>query len=189
MRGGRKPTRHPSCIDRGSHAPIPVSQDERFPVFTLTKKRTTAILAILGAVAAASAAIAYWTAGGSGTGSATTGTNVALTAVQTSTITNMYPGDTVQTLSGNFTNPNPSLSYVATVTASIASVTKATLAVAGICDAGDYTLANAAMTVNAQVPAGSAQGVWTGATIKFNNKGTNQDQCKGATVNLAYAIA
>ena len=158
-------------------------------MFTLTKKRTTAILAILGAVAAASAAIAYWTAGGSGTGSATTGTNVALTAVQTSTVTNMYPGDTAQTLSGNFNNPNASLSYVATVTASIASVTKATLAVAGTCDASDYTLAATVMTVGADVLAGTAKGAWTGATIKFNNKGTNQDQCKGATVNLAYAIA
>ena len=158
-------------------------------MFTLTKKRTTAILAILGAVAAASAAIAYWTAGGSGTGSATTGTNVALTAVQTSTVTNMYPGDGAQTLSGNFNNPNPSLSYVATVTASIASVTKATGAAAGTCDANDYTLAAAVMTVGADVLAGTAKGAWTGATIKFNNRAVNQDGCKGATVNLAYAIA
>ena len=158
-------------------------------MFTLTKKRTTAILAILGAVVAASAAIAYWTAGGSGTGSATTGTNVALTAVQTSTVTNMYPGDTAQTLSGNFNNPNPSLSYVATVTASIASVIKATGAAAGTCDATDYTLGAPIMTVGADVLAGTARGAWTGATIKFNNKASNQDACKGATVNLAYAIA
>ena len=40
------------------------------------------------------------------------------------------------------------------------------------------------MTVGAEVAAGSAKGAWTGATIKFNNKATNQDQCKGATVNL-----
>jgi hypothetical protein len=67
-------------------------------------------------------------------------------------------------------------------------VTKATGAPAGTCDATDFTLANAAMTVNAEVPVGSGQGSWTGATIKFNNKATDQDACKGATVSLAYAI-
>ena len=101
----------------------------------------------------------------------------------------MQPGDSAQTLSGNFTNPNSAPVYVSTVTASIASVTKAGGAVAGTCDATDYTLANAVMTVSAEVPAGTAKGAWTGATIKFNNKATNQDQCKGATVNLAYTIA
>ena len=60
---------------------------------------------------------------------------------------------------------------------------------AGTCDATDYTLANATMTVGAEVAPGSAKGAWTGATIKFNNKATSQDQCKGATVNLAYAVA
>jgi hypothetical protein len=45
------------------------------------------------------------------------------------------------------------------------------------------------MTVNAEVASGNAKGSWTGATIKFNNKASNQDQCKGATVNLAYTIS
>jgi hypothetical protein len=75
------------------------------------------------------------------------------------------------------------------VTVSISSVTKAGGAPAGTCDATDYTLANAAMTVNADVPAGNGTGSWTGATIQFNNKpATNQDACKGATVNLAYTV-
>jgi len=46
------------------------------------------------------------------------------------------------------------------------------------------------MTVAAEVPAGTAQGSWTGATIQFkNDPAVNQDACKGATVNLAYAIS
>ncbi len=155
-----------------------------------TKKTTAIIVAAVTVLAGGGAAFAYWTAGGSGTGSAsTTAATSGLTAVQTSTVTAMQPGDSAQTLSGNFTNPNSSPIYVSTVTASIASVTKAGGAVAGTCDASDYTLANATMTVNAEVAAGSAKGAWTGATIKFNNKATSQDQCKGATVNLAYAIA
>ena len=147
------------------------------------KKRVVVGAAVL--LTAGGAAFAYWTAGGSGSGSASTGTTVALTVVQTSTVTAMGPGDSAQTLSGNFNNTNSGSVYVGTVTASISSVTKDAGAVAGTCDATDYTLASAAMTVNAEVPAGNGVGAWTGATIKFNNKVTNQDACKGATVTLA----
>ncbi len=94
-------------------------------------------------------AYAYWTAGGSGTGTATTGTSSAVTVVQTSTVSNLQPGAAAQTLTGTFNNPNTGPVYVATVTASIDSVTKAVGAPAGTCDATDYTLSNATMTVAA----------------------------------------
>jgi len=156
---------------------------------TFTKKKKIAILVTALVVLIGGAAFAYWTAGGSGTGTADTGSNVPITVVQTSTISAMGPGDTAQTLSGNFTNTNSGPVYVGTVTASISSVTKAVNAPTGTCAASDYTLANPIMTVNAEVPAGTSQGSWSGATIKFNNKAAvNQDACKGATVNLAYAI-
>jgi hypothetical protein len=156
------------------------------------KKRTGVIAAAMVVVLfSAVAAYAYWTAGGSGTGTAATGTSTTpITAVQTSTVTDMRPGTAAQSLAGNFTNPaSNGPVYVTSVTASIASVSKATGAPAGTCAAADYTLAGAVMTVNAQVPTGTAQGTWTGATIMFNTSTTvNQDACKGATVNLAYTI-
>ena len=148
------------------------------------------VLGVVASLVVAGAAFAYWTAGGSGTGTGSTaGAQSALTANQTTSLTAMYPGDTAQTISGNFDNPNSGPIYVNTVTVSIASVTKAASAPAGTCDATDYTLASAAMSVNNEVPVGSAKGAFTGATVKFNDKATNQDACKGATVNLAYAIA
>jgi hypothetical protein len=153
-----------------------------------TRKRTL-VIGVVAAIAAAGAAFAYFTAGGSGSGTASAGTTSNLTVNQTTTLTAMYPGDSAQTLSGNFDNPNPGSVYVGTVTASIGSVTKAAGAPAGTCDATDFTLASAAMTVNAQVPTGNAQGSWSGATIKFNNKGSNQDACKNATVALSYTIS
>ena len=156
---------------------------------TKTKRRTKVVALTAALVLAGGAAFAWWTAGGSGTGSATTGNVTALTVVQTSTITGLAPGLTAQTLSGNFNNPNSGPVYVASVTVSISSVTKAVGAPAGTCDATDYTLSNATMTVGTQVPAGNAQGAWTGATLAFNNKAVNQDACKGATVNLAYTAA
>jgi hypothetical protein len=153
-------------------------------------RRRGLVLGVVISLAVAGAAFAYWTAGGSGSGSASTaGSQSALTANQTTTLAAMYPGDSAQTISGNFDNPNSGPSYVSTVTASISSVTKAVGAPAGTCDATDYTLASAAMTVNAEIAVGTGKGAFTGATLKFNNKASNQDACKGATVSLAYAIA
>jgi hypothetical protein len=143
------------------------------------------------AVVLAGAAFAYWTAGGSGsgTGSAATGAT-GLTARQTTVLTPMFPGDTAQTISGTFDNPGSGPTFVGSVTVSIASVVKAAGAPAGTCDASDFTLASTTMPVSAEIPAGTGQGSFTGATIQFNNKPTtNQDGCKGATVNLAYTIA
>jgi hypothetical protein len=155
----------------------------------LNKKTKISIITAGLVLASVGAAFAYWTAGGSGTDSATTGDNVALTINQTSTVAGMAPGDSPQGLSGDFDNSNSGPVYVATVTASISSVVKAGGAPAGTCDATDYTLAGAVMTVGTEVPAGTGVGSWSGATIQFNNKGTIQDACKGATVNLAYAAS
>src|ERR1035437_5838625 len=113
------------------------------------KARTIAIAGTL-LVAVAGGAFAYWTAGGSGTGTATAGTNVPITAVQTTVVAPIVPGGVAQTISGNFTNTNTGPVWVATVTASIASVTKAGGAPAGTCDAADFTLASAAMTVSSE---------------------------------------
>ena len=152
--------------------------------------RSRNAIGILAAILLLSAgAYAYWTIGGGGSGSAATGDVTAITVNQTSVVADMHPGDSPQTLSGTFTNGNDGPVYVGTVTASIASVTKAPGAPDGTCDASDYTLTGAAMAVNAEVAADTDVGAWTGATLQFNNKATNQDACKGATVNLAYTIS
>ena len=147
-------------------------------------KRTIAIVvAMVIAVTTAGVAFAYWTNSGSGTGTATTGTNVAITVVQTSTVTNLVPGGAAQTLSGNFNNSNTSPVYVAAVTATVTGTDKAG------CGASDYTIAGTA-PVNAEVPAGTGVGSWSGLTIAFNNKpAVNQDACKNAVVTIAYATS
>jgi hypothetical protein len=161
-------------------------------MFRLTKKKKALVgLAIAGAVVAGSgAAYAYWSTTGSGTGSAAAQASTqAVTAVQTSTISTMAPGVAAQTLTGNFNNPNAGKVYINQVVASIASVTKAAGAPAGTCDATDFTLSNATMSVGAEIGNGNGVGSWTGATIAFNDKATNQDPCKGATVNMSYAVS
>lgn len=153
------------------------------------KRKSVVVLALLGAIAMGTGAYAYWTGGGSGTGSAATKTTTtAVTAVQTGTLTAMFPGDTAQTLSGKFDNSNGGPVYVTAVTASISTVVKAAGAT-GACTAADYTLTNPVMTVGRDVASGTAQDSFSGAQIQFKNTGANQDGCKGATVNLAYTIS
>ena len=151
-------------------------------------------LAILVLVVGSGVAYAYWTAGGSGsgTGSAAAGT-VPVTAYQTTLISGMYPGDVAQTLSGDFTNTNSGPVYVTSVTASIFSVTGG----AGTCDASDFLIGGLVGDTHTQTVAVGATiavapiihtGAWTGITIQFNNKATNQDGCKGALVTLHYLV-
>lgn len=153
------------------------------------KSRKAVVLGLIIALAAGVGAYAYWTTGGSGSGDAAAGDVQNLVVKQTTNLTAMYPGDTAQTISGTFDNPNNGPTYVGAVTVEIDTVTKAGGAVAGDCDASDFTLTDKKMTVNAEVPKGNAQGNWTGAKIKFNNKASNQDACKGAAVKLKYTIS
>lgn len=156
----------------------------------LPKKTTAVIVGGVLAVAGAGGAYAYWSAGGSGSGSAAAGTNSGITVIQTSSIAGLAPGTAPQALSGNFNNSNTSKVFVTSVTATVGTVTKAGGAPAGTCDASDFTIAytvGSTMPVNAEVAPGNAQGSWSGATIAFNNKGTNQDACKLATVAVTYA--
>jgi len=126
------------------------------------------------------AAVAYWSAGGSGEGDAETGTTVSVVVNQTSDVSGLAPGLGAQTLSGNFDNPNDGSVYVGAVTAEVVGTNQAG------CDADDYTIAGSA-PVNAQIASGDGVGSWTGLTIQFNNKpAVNQDVCKNALVELSY---
>lgn len=152
-------------------------------------KRAAALVAGALILLAGSATLyAYWTAGGAGSGSATTGSSTALTVNQTSVLTAMYPGDTAQTLSGDFDNASGGTIHVDSVTISIASVTQGGTAAVG-CTAADYTLSGTTMNAVQDVAIGTGVGGWSGATIQFNNTTGNQDACQGATVNFAYAVS
>jgi len=153
------------------------------------KKRTTVIAAAMVVVLfSAVAAYAYWSTSGTGTGTAATGTSSAVNAVQTSTVGDMGPGTAAQPLSGTLTNTDTQPLYVATVTASITSVTKAAGAPAGACTTADYVINNPVSTVNAEALVDDSS-TWSGPSIAFVNTGANQDGCKLATVNIGYVVA
>jgi hypothetical protein len=143
------------------------------------------VLAVVALLVVAGAAYAYWTAGGSGSGSADTGTTQPLTVNQTSTVTDLAPGSGTQALSGNFNNPNSGPVYVTTVSAAVTGVNDADGVPIVGCSAADYTIAGTG-AVNAEVPAGINTGSWGNLTIAFNNTASNQNACKNAQLVISY---
>ena len=148
----------------------------------LKSKRTFVLVGVL-AVAAFSAigAYAYWTTTGTGTGSATAGTATAVSITQTSTVSAMYPGGPAQALDFDINNPGPSNQYVASVSIAISSITGGT----GGCTNADFTLVQPTVVPGDLTP-GNHSYAPSGASLKMNETGVNQDGCKNVTVNLAY---
>ena len=150
------------------------------------KKKVAVVSA--GLVLTGGGAFAYFSTTGSGSGTSTASTSAAgVTIVQTA-VTGLWPG-VAKTLSGTFNNPNPGAVRVTSVTATLGTVTKSATAVAGTCDATDFTLTNATVTINQDVPTGTAKGTWSGPVLTMVNKTTDQDACLGATVTVNYTAA
>jgi hypothetical protein len=177
------------------------------------RTRTVGIIVGIGvAVAGGGLAFAYFTNIGSGSGNAGTGSNNPVVVKQTSTVAAMAPGVAPQLLFGNFDNEaNPGPVYIASVTAVVTLVTPVvpspapspappacvlsdfvigTGTTAGTTQTGITTDVRAtsggAVTNGAEIPAGAAQGAWSGLNLQFNNKTTNQDACKNSTVTITY---
>jgi hypothetical protein len=144
-------------------------------------KRTWILFGIVAVAAvAAVGGYAFWTTGGTGTGSATVGTNAAIVVKQTSTVAGLYPGGPAQALSGNFDNGNTSAVHVASVSGSVTATS-----VVG-CDAADFVVTGSPAANVQDVPSGLAQGSWSGLTVSMTNTAVNQDLCKNATLTITY---
>src|SRR4051794_26060108 len=133
------------------------------------------------------AAYAYWTAGGSGSGSAATGTTVPITVNQTGSVTGLYPGATPTALSGTFTNTNSGAVHVSTVTAAVHTFSSQTDLTKPACTQADFAIGGSS-SPNTDVPAGTGVGAWSGLTIQLVNSATNQDNCKSlSSVQIDYS--
>lgn len=155
------------------------------------------------AVAAASAAVvalgstaayAFFTTGGSGAGSATVGTNKALTAVINVGGGALVPDGSAHQLSYVITNPATFAQHASTASVAFGTITAnaahggGTLTathcglsiVAPVPPAAGYTFPAGDTTVNAQPG--------TGALV-MSETGSDQSDCEGATVNLVGTIS
>lgn len=178
-----------------------------------TRKRITLLVVLGVALIAAIGAWAFFTANGSGSGTATVGTSSNLT-LHGSTTGTLYPGSTVPI---SFTVDNPSSGHQQLGTIYLAGVKACTGAGsswdpslaggAGACsnsgteqttcesvdpgNAGDANVSNfyLADVAENQDLAGNASGVsaTNGGTLKMNNLNSAQDSCKNANLYLQLA--
>ena len=142
------------------------------------KKRYLALLGIA-VVAIGGLAFAYWTGGGSGTGSGSVGTSNAV--VLTGTVS---PGSSPGTSKPvSFTAAN---SGTATYVTEVQLVSVAADGAHSACVVADFTMANVAQ--GHLVPAGATvEPLPNNGSLAFANTGLNQDACKNATLTLTLS--
>ena len=149
-----------------------------------TKKRAV-ILGVVAAMAFSAAAVAYFTTGGSGTGSATVGTSSSALITQTNTLTALYPAAGSQAVNLDIKNTGSGSQFVNAV--HLDSIA-ADAGHAG-CDVSSSG-ANAAFTM-ADVPVNAtlAAGATTSkiGSLAMNDTGVSQDSCQGATLTLTFS--
>jgi len=142
-------------------------------------RKVIAAAAVIGLLSAGGA-LAYWTFGGGGTGSAKTADTTALVVTQTIPAPTLAPGGSVA-LAGTITNSNTTDVKVGTLTAEITGASNSGVAL------GDFTLTGNPVTVNAVVKKGTPL-AWTGMTLSYANSDVNQDNAKNTTVSIKYTL-
>ncbi len=151
------------------------------------QKATVAGITLLALTGTGGLAYAYWTQGGSGTGTAASDTTVDVVVNQTGVLTAMYPGQGTQPLSGTFTNPNPGPIFVSSVTAVVRPFISQTVIAKPACTEADYAITGTS-SING-IPAGDevvSGSTWSGLAVELVNRATNQDNCKNVVIDIDY---
>jgi LPXTG-motif cell wall-anchored protein len=112
----------------------------------------------------------------------------SLTIVQTSTMNGIAPGVAPAAITGRVLNNGFDSTFIVAITVNVVSVEKGAGPAVGPCDASDYVLLDVRMPVGRMLGPREAT-TFGGASIGFNDKSTNQDACKGATIHLRYVTA
>jgi len=109
-----------------------------------------------------------------------------LTITQTSPIDDLAPNVAPTQIAGSVVNNGPDSTYITAIAVEIVGVVQRVGSVAGTCDASDYVLLEQRMYVGRTLEPDGGTSAFSGATIGFNNKASNQDACQGARVELRY---
>jgi hypothetical protein len=150
-------------------------------------RKAVVVYAVVLALTLAGIAFAFWSIGGTGSGSADTGTIGIVTVNQTVSPTGLYPGATAA-LSGNFDNANPGKVFITAVTASVTPFSVQPDPTRPACTQADFSIAGTA-NVGVEIVPGPGMGAWSGLSLNMIDAATNQDNCKSITVPIAYAAA
>ncbi len=147
-----------------------------------------ALISLVSVVGIGTAAYAYWTTTGGGSGSATTGEAEELIVEQTSVIEDLYPGIAAIELTGTITNPGDSAVTVETITGAVTAVRDADDAIIPGCATSNYQVNGTATLSSANVPGNSSSVTWDDLELTMLNTSSNQDACKNATITITYTV-
>jgi hypothetical protein len=152
-----------------------------------SKHRTKKIVALTAAlVVVGGAAFAYWTTGGSGSGTAGTGTSANVTVVQTAAAGGLAPGGSTA-LSGTITNATNTDYDVTAVTAVVTVFSVAADATKPPCTAADFTITGTSTNPPVALANTTGGGAWSGLSLNMVNGALNQDNCKNISVPITYS--
>jgi flagellar capping protein FliD len=159
----------------------------------LTKKRALVALSVVGVLAIAITAFAYWTTSGSGSVSATAGSDAGV-SVSGDPANGIYPGGSVPVTT---TVTNSSASQTQFVTNLHVTISIDAAHAGNGCLASWFTYKadsqGAGTDANPRSVALNTELAASGNTtvdghVFMSDPNTNQDACKGATIDLAYAV-
>lgn len=145
-------------------------------------KRAIAAIGFTVALAAAGAAIAYFTSSGAGTGTAAIGSSSSVTLHATIS-SNLYPGSSTP-VTFTVDNPSSGSQRVGTISLSSISVDAGHSGCSTALGGGNPDFTMPAVAVNKVFGSGNGQSVAPTGTLTMNETGANQDACQGATLTL-----
>jgi len=177
-------------------------REEEMKKLLSTKKRIAMAAGLLVVAIGASAAFAYWTASGTGSGNATAGTDSGVKIQNVAFDGTLYPGTTVNVSFDILNNSSSTPVKVGKVVADQGTFDAvhstyawpagieidSTHATAG-CLVGDFVY-TAPAAYNHEIAASGDYVVSApdGGTLKMNDTSSNQDACKTATVTLHLKV-
>lgn len=142
---------------------------------TLLVRSAIGVVIVLVALVGGVTAYAYWTANGSGAGTATAGTTTDNLTISSAAVTGLTPGSSTP-ITVTIANPNTYSVGVSTVSTVVATSDSG-------CLPADFTFAD--KVLNTTIAAlGSTSFV---QSLVFTDTAVNQDACKGATVTLTFS--
>jgi hypothetical protein len=146
----------------------------------LTTKKAVAALGVVAVLAITAFAVAYWTGGGSGSGSAAVGTVGSVTL--TGTVTPGSAPGTAEPVS--FTAANASASPIKVTKVHLVSI--AVDSEHSACVTADFSMAD--VSEAHEVPAGATvEPLPNNGSLVYANTAVSQDACKGATLTLTLS--
>ena len=152
-----------------------------------TKKFVIAGVAAALVIGGGGAAFAYWTAQGTGTGTATTGVSTDFTVTSVAPVGDpLVPGGSSQSVTFTVANESTTPQTLTSVTVAVANADGTAWTAVPGCSAADYTIGTPSVVYGEIAGGADVSGT---VTIAMNNLGTDQDACQGVTVPLYFVAS